>query len=183
MTKYRTEEIVESVKSHPFNLDHITLESGLSWPVPVMKDDKLFLSFFYYPAGGPRGNRMIGWPYYQALADPDAIERIEFSSVRPKDFGLDPPAGQPVGREDGYPHYLDGITREQYDSLVDRFYRQTDRILAIYLKPASELSRGEKEVVIEYYSLFQKLTLNPLWPVYKGVNPEFFNWVETISAA
>ena len=68
-TKYRTEQIVESIKAHPFTEDHITLESGLSWPVPVTKDDKLILSFFYYPSGGlPRPGGVLfsspAWPYH-----------------------------------------------------------------------------------------------------------------------
>ncbi|HKX33498.1 MAG TPA: hypothetical protein VJ302_37820 [Blastocatellia bacterium] len=182
-TKYRTEQIVESIKAHPFTEDHITLESGLSWPVPVTKDDKLILSFFYYPSGGPRGNRVIGWPYYRALADPDSLENIQFTHIERKEFGLEIPEGQPVGREDGYYHYLDDLTRDQYNTLVDQFYNLIDELLPIYLKPVPTLSRDEKQVVAEYYSLFHKLTLDPLWPVYRAVNPEFFDWVEAVSEA
>src|SRR5262245_59822541 len=98
--KYTTQEIVESIKSHPLRWEMVTLESGLSWPVLILREDKLLLSFFYYAVGGPVGNRSIWYPNHRVIADPNSLSRIEFIPVEAKDFGINRIAGQPLAKQD-----------------------------------------------------------------------------------
>jgi hypothetical protein len=177
--QYTAKEISESVRTHPVRWREITRESTLSWPVPVVKDGKLYLSFFFYPAGGPRGNLTLGRPYYRALADPNSIETIEFTPAKPKEFGIERIGARPFARQDE--KLLESVTLDECHAMVDRFFHLTDEIIIFYLKPVSDLSQNERDVIIEYYSLFRRLTQKQLWPVYRRVNPEFFKWVETIN--
>jgi len=179
---YTSRQIIEAIKLHPFVLEHITLESTLSCPVPVKKGDRMFLAFFFYPAGGPINDFKIWPPYYRVLADTESIENIQFTRVEPKDFGINFPNGQPLGKLDD--DYLRGVTESEYKAIAERFYGLVDGIVHLYLKPSSELSVPERNVVEQFHRLFHILApkTKSLLPYYRAMNPEFFDWVDEISA-
>ncbi|MBO0859038.1 MAG: hypothetical protein J2P21_11295 [Chloracidobacterium sp.] len=179
---YTARQIVEAVKLHPFVFEQITLESTLSCPIPIKIEDRIFLAFFFYPAGGPINDFKIWPPYYRVLADTESIENIQFTRVEPKDFGINFPNSQPLGNLDD--EYLNGVTESEYKAMVERFFGLVDDIVRLYLKPSSELSAPAKDVVKQFHRLFYILAPKTklLLPYYRAMNPEFFDWIDEISA-
>lgn len=169
-----SQRIVDVINSHP---TRNSFESTLSWPVPHMREDKLLLAFFLYLAAGPRGNRHIWYPHHRVFVDPESIEDLEFILVNPEEFG-GPSVNKPFARQGG--EHLGSMTLDEYDVLATQLYQLIDRILDFYLKPISAPSQSERETVVQYRMLFQKLTQPELWPLYRTVNPEFFNWIEEV---
>ena len=177
-TTYTTQQIVEAIKVHPFTMKNITRQSALSWPVPVKKGDRMFLAFFYFRVGGPISDRKVRPPYYRVLADTESIENIQFTPVEPKDFGINFPSDQPLGKEEN--ENLSGVTRSEYEAMVEQFYSLVDEMVRLYMKFPSEMSVREKDAVAQFHKLFHILETKLLLPYYMAMNPVFFAWVDNI---
>src|SRR2546427_12443937 len=126
-------------------IEHLNDGSTLSRPVPVRKGDRMFLAFFYYTVGVPANGGKIWPPYCLVLVDTESIENIQFTRVESKDFGIDFPSGQPLGKMED--DYLIGITRSEFEAMNEQFYNSVDEMIRAYLKPPSELSAQEKDAV------------------------------------
>jgi hypothetical protein len=179
---YTAKQIAGAIESHQFTMENITLESVLSWPVPVKKGDQMFLAFFYYSEGGPIDDRKLGPPYYHVLADTESIENIQFTPVGPEDFPLSFPSDQPLWKHEN--DYLSGITISEYEVMAEQLYSLVDEMVRLYLKLPSEMSEREKDAVAQFHKLFHILApkTKALLPYYIAMNPVFFHWVDEISA-
>jgi hypothetical protein len=172
-----TRHIVEAIETHPVRWSEITLESALSWPVPVEHNGRVALSFFWYPVGGPINNRKIYPPYYRVVADLDGRDDPAFMRLEPGALGLRVPQGGALGSEK-----LPEMSQTEHEQLVDQLYQAVDRLVEAYPRPPQMLSASEREAARMYRASFNKLIEPPLLPAYRTLNPHFFDWLEAAGA-
>lgn len=182
--RYTSAQLEQAINSHPTIAELITDDTIQSWPIPVMHGNRLMFHFFFYETlggGELNGHSFISFPHFRVLADPNVIDNIKFMRVGPKDFGMNNmDCSSPYAKKDS--NYLSNLTPHQCLILVNALYRLTDEIILFYLKPQHTLNKCDKSIIIDYHAVFQKLTQKSLLPLYRAVNPMFFEWIKSIPA-
>jgi hypothetical protein len=172
---YSIKNLVDEIDEHPLRWDVITLESALSLPTLSQKDGNIFVEFFFYPIGGPMGQRSIWPPYYRVSSPVGSEYNVNFIPIEPEELGSIS-AEEPLGDE-----VLSNTSRDAYDAQVQTLYNRLEQILDFYPKQISEISGTEKLLVSECRTLFYSLAEEPVMPAYRALNPTFFDWLDNVA--
>jgi hypothetical protein len=63
---------------------------------------------------------------------------------------------------------------------LQSLYAQLEQLIDFHPKPVTEISTVERQVAAEFRSLFYSLSQASMIPVYKVLNPSFFDWLDAM---
>ena len=170
----KTSDLIDAVNSHPFRCEEIPLETALSLPVLVLDGGHPTIGFFYYSVGGPFDNRVVGPPSHKVIVNASNLEQIQFIPVTPQEMGLDVAPDQALEKIELVPR-KEGV--ESYDYLMNQLCITVDHLFQFYPKSPDLLNEAEKQYILTYKTLFNKLVKKSLIPAYKALSPQFFDWL------
>jgi SMI1 / KNR4 family (SUKH-1) len=170
---FSVEALIESINNHPFRGEVITLESALSLPTLSIKNSETYFEFFFYPIGGPRGNRQIWPPYYRVISPASDLENIEYQPIEPNELEQSISSDEPLGLE-----VIDDQPRSEYEAQLKTLYDLAEQLIDIYPKAIEIQSEEDRQVISNFSQHFRQLEQQSLLPAHKSLNPEFFQWLE-----
>jgi hypothetical protein len=176
---HRTIDLIEAVDSHPDRWENFALETALSLPVPLVRDGTYSLVFFIYPVGGPITNRLIRPPVARVNASATERDQIQFILVTPQEMRLDVEPGTALERMEPVPRATGAAS---YDNLMAQLCVTVDDLLVMYPKAAESLSESDKHNAQTYQNLLEKMAQRSLIPAYKALNPDFFDWLDSVDS-
>lgn len=154
-------------------LKQVPLESALSYPIPVVEDNKLCYAVFYYHIlrqGGLKDSR-AGKPIAKVVATYPEGRLLIFEHQKAADIFPDIPLKEDFGRAG--PTKLMSTSellaaRREYFLLCEEVGRQYSQ------------EKSDENKRLQFLELFKQLTEAGLEPYYRALNPRFFDWLEEV---
>jgi len=154
-------------------LKQVPLESALSYPIPIVEDDKLCYAVFYYRIlrhGNPKDSR-AGMPIARVVATYPEGRLLIFEHQKAADLFPDIPPREDLGRAG--PAELMSTSdlmaaRREYFLLCEEIGRR------YFQEKSGNDSR------LHFLELFKQLTEAGLEPYYRALSPQFFAWLEEV---
>lgn len=157
-------------------LDLIPLESTCSLPVPSRQEGRTLLHLFTYRRRGtpPRGPTHVYPPHLRITIDGESGRVVAWTDLQ-REQGV---RAEPIGT---YPHAaVADLSRQEREALQSELLALTDRLAP--LLGSTDLAEADRAAARRYLQLFRRLTEPALRTEYEALNPEFFAWLQTVSA-
>ena len=192
--------LTRQIENHPVRTGLIPEGHRLSLWVPVRKPARsgepaapktaAYLSAFFYESPAMKISETTPRPVYrpsaQITVDPSSGKIVAFSS------GYAPfaPEVQPT-RIEGQPENVVGLVYPKdspardlasLQALYHRLYEGYEVVLKNLFAPAEGLSAAERDDILDFRTVFNRLIEPGLGAFYRQLNPEFFDWLNTIAA-
>ena len=168
----------KTIRNHPI-CDHlIPTESNLSYPVPLLKDGKMYLRFFFFNRSRPDhgGKPGIFRPFARISAHYPSARIVEFVDLGFLEGKPETPNSETVTVVSSTS--LDSLNFSQVVQKQKEFFNITEAIFSIY--GSENLTQEEHTTIGQYKELFDLLVDKGLISHYKVLNPIFFDWLERI---
>lgn len=170
--------IYKHVKDHEDLVNVLPDEMGTSFPIPLVQDNdvlniKMVFFHFYMRRSNEKLYR-ISSPRHKTIVNFVDGTIVETYAATSKSFGVDWDDSKPVGEYIPEPD----VSYEQQVKRRKRFFALYNIILPLYINKNSQLNENNKELVVEFRTIFYKISHPSLLPYYKSMNPDFFNWLE-----
>jgi hypothetical protein len=147
----------------------VPLETALSFPIPVMKNNELLLSVFYYgveKVSGP-GNSLAKPPVARLIGTYPVPHIVQFVTNKVEDLFPGLPSGGTIG-----PLVGGHFTPTERMKGRQELFRLYTPILALFSLKEETTDRRE-----DFKAAFQKQAEPGLLPYYQALNPDFFDWL------
>ena len=176
------ENVYSVVKDHKDLVNVIPDEMATSFPVPIFADKnnnkKTQFKFFHYymtrsSASGP-GKSIISSPRQITLVSYPELSIIKTEKASSQSFRVEWDDSKPVGE---YVSNAD-ISVEKKIERRKKFFKLYNYILPLYISNSISHNENDKKSLKEFIELFQLLGHPPLYPYYKSLNPDFFQWLD-----
>ena len=169
----RTEELYIQTRNHPVCGYLIPLESVLAYPIPVVeKSGRVLLKFLVYQRGvAPRGTPRPVYP-------PHARITIEYPSGRLVEY-VDLRSQEHVNAVGEFPHTA--IAGQSVKDVLEKqadIYQLTDSLIDLIGREPN--TNHERNIVTAYKELLATLFEPGLLPFYRELNPDFFEWLDSV---
>lgn len=165
---YSIDKLIDAIDEHPLRWEEITLESVISLPTLTIQDGQKIVEFFFYPIGGPIDDRKIWPPYYRVTGLASPPYNVEYQPINMN-------ADEPLGSDEAL------LSPDEHDTQLQALYTVGNHLIDIYPKTPEEVSDTERETIKEFARLFDLLVDKPVLPVYRALNPQFFQWLDLFS--
>jgi hypothetical protein len=157
-----------------FVAEHTQLptEKARLLPMPRRTAHGLEAWFAYYDEWGPPGARVLGHPTHLLRLDAVGGDVLGFSQTNAAALGIDdrrrsvPPSAIPPG-----------MTGLEYAKLERRLYDLSRDVWMAFGSDTSSPDAATLELLIEYVSIFERITADRLTPFYAGVAEPFFAYL------
>jgi hypothetical protein len=169
----RVEELYTETRNHPVCQHLVPLESVLSYPVPFIRDEIVYLRFFLYRKG--RNPQQATHPIYR----PHAHLTVAYPTGRFVEYvELQFLEGQPqssTSEQIGItPH--PALAQLSFTEVIARrseFFTLTEKLMEFIAK--SSLTMDETATVDRYRQIWSLLVEPDLYTYYQRLNPAFFD--------
>lgn len=179
--------VQEAVKLMGSHLNMLSLESGMTLPIPAIEDTHLLLRRFVYTKRLVAGEGTYLTPP-ELVACVDMTRGAFVSVVRVEPNAFAGPNDQSLIEDGAKPAKFDEPRFDSPEELLAtyrRLYELYDLLLPGFVArghPASA-SAEEVEAAKEYYTLFQRLREPPLDEFYRRQGGEFFTRIDQLRQA
>lgn len=174
---------LKQFKKDIFNFQHkgilIPDELGISYPIPYKKDEEgkyLFKFFYYYMRRGPEGKFIISVPKYVAEADYVSKQVTVIEKIDPEYFGLKSESIT-IGIYDPEKSLPNTVKLQNIDILFEQY----NQITPLYLDNV-EVTDAQSHLINDFTLQLKQVILDPLYPMYMYLNPDFFSWLDNNSS-
>lgn len=171
MEESRTEQLMNAIRKTPIFRQLIPQEAGVGWPIPLMKDGKVYvkLPFFGFTQSRERKERLLYPPFaIITLSWPNEVP-VEYLNLRYRNPW---PEGDWESQAGLFPHAeLAQMSVGEYQELRGQLFRMYDEML-------ESLARGERtsaEWDARFGRLLRRLLEPSLEPYYRALAPKFFD--------
>jgi hypothetical protein len=180
MMKYEIEELYVQIRKHPVYQHLISLEAALSYPVPSLRENGMYLRFLVYRRGkASRGQfRPVYRPYARLGIEYPSGRWVEYADLRFTENAPVDPTAESVG-EAPNPAIAD-LSFDETVALRSSFFAALESIVP--LVEQVQLPAEQRIYVATYRELFDRLVEPGLRPYYQALSPSFFRWVEAIGS-
>lgn len=154
----------------------IAIELRNSYPVPVRDGDGFYWRAFYFASFGrpPSTMRDIYAPQWSAALDADG-RLLAVRKGTPADYGLDADPDEPFGSH-SYVEQGGGLGPPV--ERVERLLAAYDPVVSAWLAGRDPDAPGQRSVRDTFRQWFYSLAEPFFLPVYRGIGPDFFGWVD-----
>lgn len=149
---------------------------GMSLLFPKLISGKLYVMVFFYRSTIGSQHRIYS-PHYVMTLNPISGEAFERRKIVPRDLGFDNEATILIFDEKIEAKKKDPAN-ESWAEKYHRLLEISPHVWSIYQNGSPQNSA---EVIREYKELFIRFSKAPLFPYYKALSPDFFNWLEEAS--
>ena len=146
----------------------------VSFPVPSKDEDMMTEKVFLYAATFTSGKTR---PFATAVFSMEKGTLLELVDCSYKDF-VDTKM-YPFSEKLRCAYSDSTLTAKTIKESIDRIYSIYDSIRMISFK--NNVSNAERNLIKEYYEIFNKVVPSDLLPFYQALNKSFFEWVEKVS--
>jgi hypothetical protein len=140
-------------------------------PMASKSAHNLYVIILYYREI-PR-KELIYPPHYMMILDAVLGKVVRFEPCTPDSIGVKKPVGIP---EEGYGLDPNMSAREFWEK-TDRFLDLSKTIWQIYISDNMKMDSQTKNIIKEYYSIFEKIAKKPLLPYYHAIASDFLDWL------
>lgn len=149
-------------------------EDRQSFPIPVIQQGEPWIVFLFSPSlARPKAPTKMSPPSYVIQLNANTGKLKELLTVTPKDFDQKHAAGEMIG-ELSMPA---GLSFEDFTHRRDRLYELYDELLPFFFTNCHIEDATLHALVKEFKQLFDLLSEPPLWPYYRSVGGNFFDWI------
>ena len=168
------EKLIEIVKDNPQVIKMTGENLTQSLPIPVMFKGKVLISFFYFTKFGlPPAAPNIYPPKYKILVDYESGEIIDIQAIHAEELSAHIQADKPLGE-----YKLDSsMTVTGFLEKQKELYILYDKIIPLFKSDMLDVLPENKQIVSNFYTLFNELAEKPLLQYYKMLNPQFYAWI------
>ncbi|MBP8001775.1 MAG: hypothetical protein KA338_21160 [Chloroflexi bacterium] len=169
----RVEELYTETRNHPVCQHLVPLESVLSYPVPFIRDEIVYLRFFLYQKG--RNPQQTTHPIYRphahlTVAYPTG-RFVEYVELQFLDGKPQAPTSEQIGTT---PH--PALARLSFAEVLAKrseLFTLTEKLMEFMAK--SVLTADETATVAHYRQVWSLLIEPDLYTYYQRLNPDFFD--------
>lgn len=142
------------------------------------KDAKygLVILILYYRESGPPRQRVVTPPHHAMYLDPTSGKVLRFWACGPDELGIPIPPPPVPGA--GIPS---GMAHEEFISKRDRFLDVSPAVWEAFASGTAQFPPETKSLIVEYRSLFLRITKAEVAPFYVGAASDFFRWIDDVA--
>jgi hypothetical protein len=154
-------------------LDHIPENYRRSFPIPILKNKKVYLTFFYYQSTiRYKMSAIIFAPTWMQTVDCETGDILEWRKAASDEFGRNLNTGQ-VGELSLPPN----MTADQFREAEQELYKTLENLLPAF-QAWNIKTDPDKENIKKFSGLFAAISEPPLRPYYEMLGYNFFHWLK-----
>lgn len=149
-------------------------EDRQSFPIPVIQHGEPWIIYLFSPSlARPKAPTKMSPPTYTIQLNASTGKLKKLLTVTPRDFNQKHETGEMIG-ELAMPA---GLSFEDFTRKRDRLYELYDELLPVYFANCKIEDSTLHASAKEFKQLFDLLSESPLWPYYRSVGGNFFDWI------
>jgi len=156
----------------------IAESSHMSYPIPIFDEGKLRILFISAPAGPDPDIGMRLWsPDYKVVMDPIGAKLLEFTTITPRQFGLNYSPGKELEPATMPP----GVDIDQMTMMEEQMNQELDLLLPLFEKKEYALNEKEQHSAHKWKRIFELFHEPAFRPYYLSAGKEFFAWIDKVT--